>query len=196
MQTSTKPCTFSSCGWQSALWTWRQYAPPKCWNKHLCYLAGVTENICSIRRAISQPLTGRNGRGRGRCADWWLQSVEWDWEGWRMDMWRRINSELVWVLLLLLYHYFTFCICVSQFSSVLSICSNSLNYAAFFTVWCVIMFDYNNPPTLTLLNVIKCCGVWFPKVAPLTTVSMSVSRYKIIQHTEQSHHKILVYYNM
>lgn len=48
-------------------------------------------------------------------------------------------------------------------------------------------------PTTPLQNVIKCYSFWFQKVEPLTIVYMSVSRYETIQHTDQSHHKILVY---
>jgi hypothetical protein len=38
------------------------------------------------RTAISRPLAGRNRRGRGRCVDWWLQSLDRDCEGWGTDM--------------------------------------------------------------------------------------------------------------
>jgi len=50
--------------------------------------------------------------------------------------------------------------------------------------------------THSLLNIIKCSGIWFQKVAPLARVFTSVSRYKITHHTQQSHHKILVHYNL
>jgi hypothetical protein len=37
---------------------------------------------------ISWPSTGKDRRGRRRSIDWWLQSVDWDSQGWGTDVYR------------------------------------------------------------------------------------------------------------
>ena len=97
---------------------------------------------------------------------WWRYSVEWDCDGtlvmvqcgvrlWRVgngyvmenQQWTEclgLSSAIITVSL------FQFCICMSQFSPMLSYCSNSLNYTAFLqcdALWCLTTTTPLFPPS-------------------------------------------------
>jgi hypothetical protein len=54
-----------------------------------------------------QPQTGRSRRGR--CEDWWLQSVDWDREGRGKDAWRKISKWTEsYFIIIIIAHFFRY----------------------------------------------------------------------------------------
>jgi hypothetical protein len=83
------PAEFNSESWMSRVFTSHYNKTCKAAHQDFDFPLRVGKIMYTARTAVNQPLTGKNGRRRGRCVDHQLLRPDRDCEGWRMDVLRK-----------------------------------------------------------------------------------------------------------